>query len=226
MINSTVNEIDSYCEWEEGKAYVMLLIPRKKENGKNTEKEKLGLMQRAIVRNYEEVVETYDYFKEFTSRYPEIVFRLYLTVNRRCLTKGMFALAEDVNHMIKDMHYGNKEVFDRFKKISSKSKSLLCEPRCRDQKYFHFDVDWDNDSAEGNVKFDELIRQLRGLTKIKWGCETLNGYAIVTEPFNPLDLKKLYDLDYKPGKAKMICEDVEIKPDNYLYFDVYNYTGE
>ena len=221
----TVQSINNYCDFAEDKAYVLMLIPRKKENGENTEKDKLGLLQRKVVRNEAEVVDAIEYFESFTSRYPEFVFRLYCNVNRRDLVKGMFSVQDKIGRMVKDMHYGNVEVFDRLVKFSSQIKSALCEKACRDEKYFHFDVDFENNTEEGVREHLELLARLEKLTLVKWVCETLNGFAIITDPFNPYDLKKQYDTKYKPKSAMDIHPLIEIKTDSYLYFGVYNYKG-
>lgn len=215
-------KIVNFCDFEEGKAYVLLLIPRKKENVENTEKEKLGLLQRKIVQNASDVAEALEYFEDFTSRYPNIVFRLYITVNRRCLTKALFAISEKVNRMLKDLHFGNKEVFNRVTLLSSELKSTLCEKQCRDTKLFHFDVDYDNKTLEGNHLFEDLLKAVGHITPLKMFGKTLNGFTIVCDPFNPLLLKEWYP----EAKGMNIVKNlVEIKPDSYLYLHVYNFNG-
>lgn len=223
MTKKIIADCNAYCEFEEGKAYVLMIIPRKKENGENTEKDKLGLLQRKIVRNIEEVTEAMEYFETFMLKYPEICFRVYINVNRRCLTKALFSVQSKLQLMVKDLHFGNKEVFDRITKLSTTMKTSLCEKSARDTKYFHFDIDYSNKTQEGHELTQELLRQLKYITEVTWFNKTLNGYVAVTEPFNPQLLKEHYpDMNMKKLKLN---EFVEIKPDSYLYLGVYNYQN-
>jgi hypothetical protein len=217
-----VKFLERYCAFEEGKAYVLMLIPRKKENGTNTEKDKLGLLQRRVITNMADARDALEYFDDFTARYPKIVFRVYITAEQRDLTKALFTLQEKLARMTRDLHYGNKEVFNRIVKLSSELKTTLCEKGCRAQKLFHFDVDYDNKCDDGHfeyVRLSQAIMAITGVEGILHMGKTLNGFAIITKPFNPLLLKE----EYPDANGMNIVEDlVEIKTNSYLYLTVYN----
>lgn len=197
---------------------MLMLLPRKKENEQNTEKEKLGLCQRKIVRSMTEIEETLEYFEDFSARYPEIVFRVYVSVEKRDLTKALFAVQDEVNCMVKDLFYGNKEVLNRTVNLSSTLKTILCRPACRGEKLFHFDIDWTHDEED---KFRSLYHHVTDLSEeVYYIGKTLNGWTMVCACFNPNDLKKWYP----EAKGLTIVKDfVEIKNNSMLYVGVYNY---
>lgn len=216
------NKIKDFCNFEEGKAYVLMLIPRKKENGNNTERDKLNLLQRKIIQNENDLLDALHYFEDFTSRYPNIVFRLYITANRRCLTKALFSIQEKIARMTKDLFFGNKEVFNRVTNLSTELKSTLAQNDCRDTKNFLFDVDYSNNTSAGRRAYLELLEVVKKFTTVLYNGKTLNNFVIVTEPFNPLLLKE----KYPDANGMIIIKDlVEIKPDAMLYITVYN-NGE
>lgn len=212
------NLID-YCNFDDNSCYVLMLIPRKKENGKNTEKDKLNLCKREIVRNKDDLINTIDGFNKFVTQYPNIVFRVYITVEKRDIVKALFALQSEVNNMTKQLFYGNN-VTDNVVKIGSKLKSLLCSPETRGEKLFHFDVDWDNSNPIHMKLFNNLCNRLKNITKVKYIGFTLNGYTIVTDCFNPNELKKYYN---EANGMNIVPDYVEIKTNSMLYVGVYNY---
>lgn len=217
------NTLLEYCQFETltpDLCYMIMLLPRKKENERNTEKEKLALCQRKPVRNAEELKEALEYFEDFASRYPEIVFRVYISVERKSIQKALFMLQDELNAMVKDMFYENEQVYDRTLNLSSTLKTILCKPGCRAEKLFHFDIDWDNKSVSGASNFMILWKHLEKITKVKYKGYTLNGYTIVTECFNPNDLKEVFP----DAKGMFVVKDlVEIKTNSMLYVGVYNH---
>lgn len=220
----TVDQISALCEFEVGKCYMLMLLPRKKENDKNTEKDKLGLIQRKICLTLQDVQDGLSYFEDFTKRYPEIVFRVYISVDRRDIAKALFCMQDEINSMVKDMYYGNNEVFDRTVNLSSTLKTVLCRPSTRDKstQRFHFDIDYSNKTQEGQDLCEELLHHLISLTDVYYVGLTLNGFAIVTAPFNPNDLKEFYP-NYSPKNMVVVPELVEIKTNSMLYVGVFNY---
>lgn len=212
-----------YCKFEEGKCYMLMLLPRKKENVRNSEKEKLGLCQRKIVRSAEDVKEALEYFEDFSSRYPKIVFRVYLSVEQRDMAKALFLMQAEINDMVKELYFGNKQVFDRTVNLSSTLKTILCRPATRAEKLFHFDVDWSNKTIDGQNKFKELVAIVKDCAKVLYTGRTLNGFTIVSECFNPNDLKAYYP-EYKPKGMVIVPEYAEIKSNGMLYVGVFNYN--
>lgn len=217
---TTLEDLENYCNFEEGFCYMFMLLPRKKENNRNTEKDKLGLCQRRIVRSNEEISESLEYFKDFASRYPEIVFRVYISVEKRDLSKALFAIQNELNNMVKDLYYGNKEVYDRTVNLSSTLKTVLARPNCRGEKLFHFDIDWTHDELN---KFQALYNAVLFCSnKIHYFGKTLNGWTMVCECFNPNDLKEYFP----DAKGMNVVKDlVEIKTNSMLYVGVYNHPG-
>lgn len=218
----TFERMLSYCEFNTmgpDLCYMLMLLPRKKENARNTEKEKLGLCQRKPVRNAEELKDALEYFEDFAERYPEVVFRVYLSVEKKSIQKALFMLQDELNAMVKDMFYENEQVYDRTLNLSSTLKTILCKPGCRAEKLFHFDIDWTHDQEE---EFRTFYHRVTTLAHVKYVGRTLNGFTMVTECFNPNDLKQYYP----EAKGMNIVKDlVEIKTNSMLYVRVYN-NGE
>lgn len=213
----------NYCEFDTmgpELCYMIMLLPRKKENVKNTEKEKLGLCLRKPVRNAEELKEALEYFEDFASRYPEVVFRVYLSAEKKSIQKALFMLQDEVNAMVKDMFYENMEVYDRTLNLSSTLKTILCKPGSRAEKLFHFDIDWSNSDKQDEMEASNLLYNVSKLANVKYFGKTLNGFTMVTECFNPNDLK---DLGYPQLKGMNVVKDkVEIKTNSMVYVGVCN----
>jgi hypothetical protein len=204
--------------------HMLMLLPRKKENDSNTEKDKLGLCQRKIVRNATELAEALEYFTDFAARYTEVVFRVYVSAEKRDISKALFLIQQEVNSMVKDMYYGNEQVFDRTVNLNSTLKTVLMKPATRGEKTFLFDVDYNNTLESDQLKFEMLVSVLTDLTTVKYAGKSLNGYAIVTECFNPGELKKFYP-NFN-GKGMVVVPDlVEIKTNGMLYVGVYNHDS-
>lgn len=220
----SIGELRKYCTFEEGKCYMLMLLPRKKENDTNTEKDKLGLCQRRICRSIEDVKDNLEFFEDFTQRYPDVVFRVYISVEQRDLSKALFAMQSEITNMVKDLYYGNKEVYDRTANMSSTLKTVLCRSVCRAEKLFHFDVDWDNTNPSDIAKMADLTEEVHKLSGygVKYVGKTLNGWAIVSEPFNPHLLKDKY-VGFVPKGLSVVPGFVEIKNNSMLYIGVYNH---
>ena len=219
----TYERMLSYCEFNTmgpDLCYMIMLLPRKKENKRNTEKEKLGLCQRKSVRNDVELKEALEYFENFASRYPEVAFRVYLSVEKRSIQKALFMIQNEVNDMVKDMFYENTEVYNRTLNLNSTLKTVLCRPGCRAEKLFHFDIDWRNDSIEESYEAKMFYNQVSKLANVKYFGRTLNGFTMVSECFNPSDLK---ELGYPQLKGMVVVKDkVEIKTNSMLYVGTCN----
>ena len=83
--------IEKYCDFSDPeKVYILLMLPRKKDNKEQTEREKIQKRHRYIVSNMEDVNHALEDFKRYAKMYPEVNFRVYLSVNRRSLKKGLF----------------------------------------------------------------------------------------------------------------------------------------
>jgi hypothetical protein len=141
---------------------------------------------------------------------PELVFRVYVSVNPRSLLKGLYEMITRLARISLDLINGNTQAYTTLARLGSEFKSLLAEKTCRASRRLLFDVDFDNKTTDGisnAIKFHDSLYPLSVKVYANW--PTLNGFAVVTDPFNVQDLGKL------PGG-------VEIKSDDYLYLGVLN----
>ena len=213
-IEKNIKMLEEYCEFKDGTVYVLLLMPRKKENVNQTENMKLARIDRRLVSSIEDVRKSLLDFKYITDTYSDVVYRVYVSVNRRSLLKGLREFQKKMMDYQYDLVNGNQEVYKSIERLGSEWKSQLAKKSCRDQRYFFYDVDLDPDVDRG-VQIEEvqhIYKSLKEFTTVKYFGESKTGYAIVTEPFNPTLLWIDDDMDIS----------VEMKNDAYLYVDCVN----
>ena len=212
-VEKNVKMLEDYCEFKDGTVYVLLLMPRKKENANQTENMKLARIDRRLVSSIEDVRKSLLDFKYITDIYSDVVYRLYVSVNRRSLLKGLREFQKKMMDYQFDLVNGNMEVYKSIERLGSEWKSQLAKKVCRDQRYFFYDVDLDPD-IDRDIQLEEvqhIYKSLKELTTVKYFGESKTGYAIVAEPFNP-NLLMLSNTNIH----------VEQKNDAYLYVDCIN----
>jgi hypothetical protein len=142
--------------------------------------------------------------------YPEVTFRVYISVNRRSLPKGL----KEYKRMIAEIDYnlinGNQQAWTQVQKLGSEFKSVLASKESKYDRWWLFDIDISNDETDAveqeRVKlFKEMVDKF---TDIVYFGKSKSGYAMVTRGFNEKDI--------------VLPPDVEIKKDAMLYVDVLN----
>lgn len=211
-MNPEIKErIAQYCMFDDpSRCYLMVMLARKKENPDLTERHKLERCNRYVVQNQEGVDHALEDMERKSKLFPELVFRVYVSVSRRCLKKGMYELSTRLAHMSMDLINGNVQAYTTASRMGSEYKSLLAEKCCRAERRLLFDVDYNNKVEQDWNGFNDFVNKLRALTKVYAAWPTLNGFAIVTDPFNVTSLGTL------PGQ-------ITRKSDDYLYLGVFNY---
>lgn len=203
--------------------YLIVLLARKKENGSMTERHKIEKTGRYILHKRDDIDHA---LKEITAKVnnnPDLKFRVYVSVNKRCMKRGLFELQKRIAFLNMDLLNGNQEAYTTIARMGSEWKSILALKECRAERRFLFDVDFDNKTTEGQAQYDEFLGKLKKIELDPEYVQTLqifsegktkNGYAIVTEPF---------DVQFEIGK---LPEKVELKTDEYLYLGILNDESE
>jgi hypothetical protein len=208
-IEKTLNMIRNYCDFSDPSAvYILLLLPRKKENPTQLEREKISKRSRYVVSNMDDVKFALEEFYRYAKLYPELVFRIYITVNRRSLMKGMINFQKRLLDFNTNIMNGNAEVWNPIAKLGSEFKSTLAKKESKYDKNWMFDIDIPNDEPEGQRIVNEFGRKLSTITTVKYSGKTKSGFVIIIAPCNP----SLIDMP----------PDTELKRDGYLYIDVLN----
>lgn len=176
-MNRTIDEIlETFKDFTDG-VRVMFLIRRKKEGGSNNKNKRH--LNKLISRNSEEFktnLETlYDIAKEDKN------LRIYSSMNDRDINKAVYAFKKE---QLDADYLANGLRNDFYYDIKNRFISTLCTPSCRNSKYFLLDFD---EICERGMAAQE--KKINKVTKIKLMYATKNGYHVITEPFNPNDLK-------------------------------------
>ena len=202
---------EQYCKFDDpSKVYLLVLLARKKENPDLTEKHKLEKCNRYVVHSVDDIPHALSEMEKKAGLYPDIKFRVYLSVNRRCLKKGFGHVSWRLAQLSMDLLNGNQQAYTTLARLGSEWKSVLAEKPCRAERRFLFDVDFSNKTEEGQLAYSRFLDTLYPLSvTIHHSGPTLNGYAVITDPFNINDLGGL-------------PEHVELKSDDYLYLGVLN----
>lgn len=202
-MDKRIKQIEDYCEFENGLVYTLILLPRKKENVNQVERAKLDKRVRFIVANMDDVQYAMDEFDRYATIYTDVVFRIYLSVNRRSLMKGMREFQKRMLDMQYDLINGNEEVYTSINRLGSEWKSTLAKKNCRADRYFMYDIDICNKVQSERDRAIQFADDVLEHTKVKYFGESKNGFCLIVHPFNP-NLVKLPD-------------DVERKDDAYMY---------
>lgn len=198
-------KILSYCEFTNDSVYILLLLARKKENPNQVESQKESRATRFLIRSEQDIEFAVGESKRKAALYPEVVYRLYLSVSRRNLLKGMMEFQKKLIHLQYGLINGNEEAYSAVARFGSEWKSTLANKSCRDQRRFLFDID-----LEPNAENEQLVVQLRSEIPVKehFFGYTNSGMVLVTDPF---DVSKV-----------TLPPDTEIKTDSYLYIAMLN----
>jgi hypothetical protein len=172
------------------------------------EREKLQKRSRYVVANMDDVKFALDEFERYVKMYPEVVFRIYISVNRRSLMKGMINFQKRLLDFNKDLMNGNLEVWTPIAKLGSEFKSTLAKKESKYDKNWMFDIDLPNDEPEAQRMVDFFGNSLSNITTVLYSGKTKSGFVVIIAPCNP----SLIDMP----------PDTELKRDGYLYVDVLN----
>jgi hypothetical protein len=210
-MKETLDKIEKYCDFSDPNAvYIMIMLPRKKENKEQTEREKLQKRSRYIVSNMDEVKFALEDFERYTKMYPELIFRVYISVNRRSLRKGLREYKKKIAEIDDNLIGGNTQVWTQVQKLGSEFKSVLASKDSKHDRWWQFDIDITNDKTDVFAQdiVNEFKERVDKLTDIIYFGETKSNYVMITRGFDENKLS--------------LPADVEIKKDGYLYVGVYN----
>jgi hypothetical protein len=209
VVDKTALEIlKEYCVFEEGTSYMLIMLPRKKENRDQVEREKLNKRERRLCSSMDDMEKALIEFRRVADVHTDVVFRVYVSVNKRSLLKGMREFQKKLSDYQYDLLNGNKQVWTSIERLGSKWKSVLAKKNCKHDRFFMFDIDIDNTTLIGNTRMEIFRSDVGELTTVKYVGKSKNGFVLVCEPFNPNDID--------------LPEDIELKTDAYVYVDCYN----
>jgi hypothetical protein len=204
MNTEPVAELAEFCEFDENRVYLFLVIARTKENPQLSSGSEITF--REVVEDRADLGRTYDRLRRTTAGYQSdaddsLTFRLYVTVNSRNAIDAYFNFRERMDGWIRDRLEGDEAAPRKFKRLDSYWKSELQKPAARDDARLLFDLD----EATAGEK-SQLVSTLADTTEVVTRRETPNGYHVVTEPFNYNELDA--DVDY------------ELKTDGLLFVEI------
>lgn len=192
--DSLADTVETYCEFDNDRVYVLMIIARSKEN-KDINSNYFPVI-RKIVTEPDEIRRKMIELDHAASRF-EHRFRLYLSVNARNTLDATFSLKGDIDEWIQMRLHGNEDVMQKFKRLNHEFKSILQSNKCKDESKFLFDLD--EISGDEATRFE---RQLEDATTVVLTRTTPNGYHIVTEPFNYTELN--VEVDYEIKKDDLV----------------------
>lgn len=203
--------IKKYCTFKAETCYMLVLLARKKENATQVESDKNKKAHRKTFTTLDEAEDILSEFERIAALNPTVQYRIYISVNRRSLIKGLCEFNKKISDIQFALINGNREALTTIHRLGSEWKSVLCSKECRDEKNFLFDVDFVNNTVDGNQKALDFKEQLEKQTTVLYFGKSKNGFAIVTTPFDVRMVK--------------MPKEVELKNDAYLYIGGFNYKN-
>lgn len=168
--------IRHWCEFGEYRAYILMVIARRKFNEDLTHNSEI--VHRRVLNEPEDVATCYRDLKGMVARYDNN-FRMYLTVNARNTLAAYFNFREEMNHWSQDLVNGDINAPEKLGRVDSHWKSALHRPKASDDSLFLFDLD--DVSHDQAVTFSEAVEDV---TEHVYTRPTPNGYHVITKPFN------------------------------------------
>jgi len=166
---------------KENEVYMLVALRRSKDE--ENAKRKALCRRHVVSGNVEEAVE------QLMDRCHESgLWRLYRTVNKRDLTKGLKQLQVEL--------VLNGEDFKD--NVAGKWKSLLMKPNCRAEKKWLVDLD-----SKDEELYEKVLKSLKAYTTVCEECETPNGRHLVVMPFDRREFDKTFE--YDPVELKKDC---------------------
>ncbi len=204
---SVKDTVLDYCTFCPEETYVLLLLARKKENPEQTESQKERRATRFLVQSPQDVDLALEQFEWTIKTYPEVIYRIYVSVNPRCLRKGLAAMQRRAIDLQCELLNGNTEAYTTIQRLGSEWKSLLANKSCRADRRFLFDIDLP--PCPVNIEAVKgLIKRFPAGVETHASGNTRSGMYLITDPFNVATVE--------------LTEATEVKSDGYLYLGIFN----
>lgn len=203
----SIDIIRNHCEFNHGEVYILSVMARKKNNEEFTQSTQR--IRRKIISNDKELLEGYEYLKEYAMNDSEHLYYMYVSVNPRNVKKALTVHANMVINLIAkfDEDVG---AFNTSKRLSGKWFSALENDSCRGRtRYYMIDLD-------DKTLLDAVVNYLETYTEIKRIQETKNGYHIIV---NPMNVKQFREDFAEINKEEKL---VEIKKDALTFIEAIN----
>lgn len=197
--------LDSLWDFTDERVYMLVAIARSKENEDVNATDQPTM--RKVVEDRDEVDDKLEQLRHAASRFDQ-TYRLYATVNGRSVRDALLFLQKESLDAIRRSEKSG-EPPHMLKRVDHEWKSILHQPRCRDQKRFLWDIDTLDRDAPLLVK-----DRLRGKTTVIYEQQSPNGWHIVTEPFNFNEVR-----GYDQEEDTIDGFPVERKRDGMVYLD-------
>lgn len=202
--------VAQYCQFTDDAVYIILMMPRKKENAEDcTQREQIKKCQRYVIQNQEDADYAIEELERYASLYPTVTFRMYLGVNRRSLLKALRGFQEKIIDLQYQLVGGARDAYTKIARIGSEWKSVLANSGCKYDKNWMFDIDLCNKTQQKETQ--EFKEYIETMTETLYFGNTKSGSCLVVKPF---DLRPL--LDKENPKKMNLPDDIELKKDAYI----------
>lgn len=202
-MDELTNPLDRLWTFKEDRVYLLIAIARSKEN--SDVRATAQPTMRKVVESSQELSDKVEQLAHATKRFDQI-YRLYATVNGRNTKDAAHFLQKEMLDARREMEKSG-QMSSLLERVDHEWKSILHQPRCRDEKRFLFDLDTPSPEVRHDLQF-----RLADHTQVEYVQETPNGWHIITEPFNFTEIE---DFDSNRGRFK--GKECERKPDDMIF---------
>lgn len=203
--SDVVEFLSEYCEFGEGRVYVLSVMARPRENDSINHG---GIpMFREIITEESGIQRKVSRLRAIAESFtPEegdgspLVFRMYISANARDVQKSFHLFQKHLLDLNKKYSQGHDPAMEKMERLDREWESHLQSEGNKDDDYFIIDVD------EGSMEWYEEVREeLEAETEVLAALESPNGFHIIVEPFN------------FPASRVVDMEEVEIKNDSLMF---------
>jgi len=200
-----IDALDNVWNFTDKRVYMLVAIARSKENDSVAATSQPTM--RKVVEHRDELRDKLEQLRHATSR-SEQRYRLYATVNGRNARDALHFLQKEALHAVRKREKSG-ETPRLLKRVDHEWKSILHQPRCRDEQRFLWDIDDTSPQARSSIR-----NSLTQHTEVSMTAETPNGWHIVTAPFNFTEVG-----EYDEANDTFYGFECERKTDDMMFLD-------
>lgn len=177
-IEDAVSRVKEWCEFGDGRAYLLMGFARKKYNEERSSSDE-RVYRKVITDEESAEFQTKDLIAQMGRH--DLHWRIYLTVNARDVLSAYTSFTQQLIGWSEELINGHEPAEEKILRLGSEWRSCLHKPEHKDDSYFQIDLD---DASEKEL--EALLQSIEYQTQAdtREVVQTPNGYHVMTTPFN------------------------------------------
>lgn len=143
-MNTSLQFLQSYCQFEQGQVWILTGLSRNKDNSSESH----DFLRRLVLAKPSDIETCYQELRTLGNR-KGTTYRIYISLNARDANKTFFNFQKKLLEINLGLYQGHQDALNLVTKVASLWKTELAQSQNRATKYFLLDVDDDKDGTIG-----------------------------------------------------------------------------